>query len=119
MIKYKDVDMTSKSDVMTTSGPLFADAVSDREAIALGKKKDKIRSPEKEAEPEPASESQPVQKTIIIQEKDGSISFSIDGEWGSHETIGALEVVKATILARLNQPMPGIMDRILMNAGIN
>lgn len=119
MIKYKDVDMTSESDVMITSGPLFADAVSDREAIALGKKKYEPDSPEKEDKPEPVSESQPVQKAIIIQEKDGSIFFSIDGEWGSHETVGALEVVKATILSRLNQPMPSIMDRILMNAGIN
>lgn len=117
MIKYKDVDHTSESEVMTTSGPMFAETFPKKESVVF--EQDTNHPPQVDGDKKAKEATQPVQKTIVIAENNGSISFSIDGQWGSHEVIGALEVVKATILGKINPQPPGIMDRILMSAGIN
>lgn len=117
MIKYKDVDHTSESEVMTTSGPVFAETFPKKESVVF--ERDADYSPEMNGDEKVKEVPQPIQKTIVIAENNGSVSFSIEGQWGSHEAIGALEVVKATILSKINPQAPGIMDRILMSAGIN
>lgn len=58
------------------------------------------------------------QKEITIIATDGSISYGIQGPWASHEIIGALEMIKASILMKANPPPLGIMDKILINAGV-
>lgn len=117
MIKYKDVDQTTESEVMETSGPVFAETFPKKESVVFDKDPD--YSPDKDSREKVKEAPQPVQKTIVIVEKNGSISFSIEGQWGSHEAIGALEVVKSTILSKINPQAPSIMDRILMASGIN
>lgn len=117
MIKYKDVDHTSESEVMTTSGPVFTETSPKKESIAF--ERDADYSPEMNGDEKAKEAPQPVQKTIVIVENNGSVSFSIEGQWGSHEVIGALEVVKSTILSKINPQAPSIMDRILMASGIN
>ena len=57
-------------------------------------------------------------KEITIIATDGSISYGIQGPWASHEIIGALEMIKASILMKANPPPLGIMDKILINAGV-
>ena len=59
-----------------------------------------------------------VSKAITIMATDGSISYGVQGIWASHEIIGALEMIKASILMKANPPPLGIMDKILINAGV-
>lgn len=68
--------------------------------------------------PVPGLEKKLVQKEITIIATDGSISYGIQGAWASHEIIGALEMIKASILMKANPPPLGIMDKILINAGV-
>lgn len=102
-MKYKNLEETTESEVMTTSGPVFKER-SDP---------DKFNAPEEREDSERSDE-----KMIVIKEKDGSISFSIDDNWAAYEVIGALEMVKGTVLNRVNPQAPSIMDRILMKSGI-
>lgn len=60
----------------------------------------------------------PTTKEITIIATDGSISYGVQGPWASHEIIGALEMIKASILMKANPPPLGIMDKILINAGV-
>ena len=90
------VEMNDNGDApMQTSGPIMND--------------DK---------PGPSLEKKLVQKEITIIATDGSISYGIQGVWASHEIIGALEMIKASILMKANPPPLGIMDKILINAGV-
>jgi hypothetical protein len=104
-MKYKNLEETTESEVMTTSGPVFKER-SDP---------DRFNDPISEETKDPERSNE---KMIVIKEKDGSISFSIDDNWAAYEVIGALEMVKGTVLNRVNPQAPSIMDRILMNSGI-
>ena len=91
------VEVNDNGDApMQTSGPIMND--------------DKP-GPKKEQAPE-------LPKAITIMTTDGSISYGIQGVWASHEIIGALEMIKASILMKANPPPLGIMDKILINAGV-
>lgn len=72
----------------------------------------------KNDEPVSSPEKSEVSKGITIIATDGSISYGIQGRWASHEIIGALEMIKASILMKANPPPLGIMDKILINAGV-
>lgn len=91
------VEVNDNGDApMQTSGPIM---------------KDDTSAPRKEQAPE-------LPKAITIMATDGSISYGIQGVWASHEIIGALEMIKASILMKANPPPLGIMDKILINAGV-
>ena len=111
-MKYKNVEETAENDVLLTSGPIYS-----KEDTGLNKES-----------PSPSymhvskstdSEEKPDGKTIVIKENNGSLSFSIDDGWAAYEVVGALEMVKRTVLNKANPQTPSIMDRILMNSGIN
>lgn len=90
------VEVNDNGDApMQTSGPIMKNDVL-------------VSSPEKSQ----------VSKEITIIATDGSISYGIQGVWASHEIIGALEMIKASILMKANPPPLGIMDKILINAGV-
>ena len=82
MIKYKDVDQTTESEVMETSGPVFAETFPKKESVVFDKEPD--HSPDMDGREKVKEAPQPVQKTIVIVENNVSITFTMEGQWGSH-----------------------------------
>lgn len=121
-MKYKNVEQTAESEPMVTSGPVFTERFPKQEDARSNKKESYSPedSPNYDAKVTKVTKSpdKSDEKMIVIREKDGSISFSIDDEWAAYEVIGALEMVKGTVLNRVNPQAPSIMDRILMKSGI-
>lgn len=114
MMKYKNAEMHNGETM--TSGPIYAETFPKKESVKFD---DDEKVMDVGSSPVTQSLESSNRKAIIIIENGDSISYSVEGQWGNHEVIGALELVKATVLSKVAPGNPGIMDRILMSAGIN
>ena len=111
-MKYKNAEETAENDVLVTSGPIYSE---ENKSLEKQEFAPSYMHVSKSTDNEDKFDG----KMIVIKETNGSLSFSIDDNWAAYEAIGALEMVKQTVLNKVNPQTPSIMDRILMNSGIN